>query len=547
MVLLLLCAPAARAQDAAAKELARVQAADIRLRARAVDHSRAARAKARAVEIAEAAARRAQAIPDSAEQRNAAAERAAAGARRELREARGRADGTRKDFVGSARNYLKAEDAYHLATGEYYNEWEYDRVSALLNRPPRKGEELPDFGGDPPPDGPPDSAQPWPDAPPPADPGGGGGAPPVDDAPTLDVVLADALAGNFRPAAPAAARRSAEPATPSESDGPDPNARGGSTGGAPAVELDRGILLSQPSGGAATSAPRRPAASPEDAPRAVLAQAEYALARSPRDAKAWEAKAAALNALRRFDEAEKAAEQAVRLDPGNPKGYRALAWAQLHTGKPDAALANATRMIFLDPENPEGYLLRAFAYEMKGDRTRMMADLERAAALNPKYANHLARARAGLRLFDPNSPDTESMLGQLDPLPAAPANSFLRLGVALVGAAALFCTFLVWRGRRKAPVPIVRDPPSDLVAGRFRKRRSVGRGEFGEVWEALDESLGRSVALEEIAAADAPEARERGLAAARAAGARRAPGAPELYEVVELPAAVILVWSRPPG
>lgn len=552
LVLLLLGAPAARAQDAAAKELARVQSADQRLRARAVDHSRAARERARAVEIAAAAARRAEAVPDSAERRNAAAEKAADAARRDLREARKSADGTRKNFIGSAKGYLKAEEAYHAATGEYYNEWEYDHVSRLLNRPPRKDQEMPVYGGDPPPGGPPTPAPPWQDAPPPPgdappDPGPGGGGPPVDDPPALDVVLADALAMNVRTAAPAAVRPGSTPAAPAETDGPGRDARGASSDGAPALELDRAILLSQPSGGAAT--PHRPATSPQDAPRAGLAQAEEALRRNPRDAKAWTAKAEALNALRRFDEAEKAAEQAVRLDPTNPKGYRALAWAQLHTGKPDAALANATRMIFLDPDNADGYLLRAFAYEMKGDRAKMLADLERAAARNPKYKNHLARARAGLRLFDPNSPDSDDLFEAL-PAPARePSHGLAWFGVFLVGLAGLFVASravpaLLARVRTAVPPPPAGD--GGLLAGKYRLERVQGSGRADPVREAFDTTLERTVAVKEVSTQD-PARRSLALERARAAALVRHPNIAEIYEVLDLPPRPHLVFEWAPG
>lgn len=551
LVLSLLCAPAARAQDAAAKELARVQSAEQRLRARAVAHSRAAREKARALEIAEAAARRAQSVPDSAESRNRAAERAAADARDELKEARERAADTRKDFVGSGRGYLAAEDRYLKATGEYYNEWQYDRVSALLNRPPRKGEELPDFGTAPLPGGPPDPASPGPDAPPPPDavpPDPGEDDGPADDAPPLDVVLADALAMNFRPAAPVAGRRGAATAPPAAHN-EDPVARSAPSDGAPTMGLDRAILLSRPFDGADAAAPRRPTVSAQDGPRAALVRAEEALARNPKDAKAWEAKAAALNALRRFDEAEEAAERAVRLDPGNPKGYRALAWAQLHNGKPDAALANATRMIFLDPDNAEGYLLRAFAYEMKGERAKMLADLERAAARNPKYANHLARARAGLRLFDPDSPETAGLFEALPPPPRQRSNALAWLGAFLLGSAGLFAAAravpAILAGTRNAAPP---PPAADgaLLAEKYRLGRVLGPGGPDPVREAFDTTLERVVAVKEVSAQD-PALRARCLERARAAAGVRHPNIAEIYEVLDLPAGLRLVFEWAPG
>ncbi|TBR25393.1 hypothetical protein EPO15_02270 [bacterium] len=541
LIALLLFAGPARAADDAAAELARVQAADLRLRARAVDHSKAAKARSRAAEKATAADKRADAIPDSAEAKNAAAELAAAQARRELRKARGKADTTRKNFVGAGRGYIAAEDAYHAETGEYYNVWEYDRVLALLHRPPRQDAEVPDVGGGPeplPPETPPGTQTPPPPPDGGNDPGGGDPGTPGDPSPPEDV-LAQALAFNFHPGGAAAPARGPAPElTPAGADG----SRAAAPDASAALSLDKGILLSHPAGGSA--APPRAAAEPEraDGPRGALARAEDALRRNPRDGKAWAAKAAALNKLHRYKEAEEAAALAVRLDPGNAKAYRDLAWAQLHNGKADEALANATRMIFLDPENPEGYLLRAFAYEMKGDRARMLADLQRAAAIDPRYANHLARARAGLRLFDPNAPDTDSLLGALPPLPQPPSNALTWVGVLLVAAASLIGAALAVRTRLARPRPPAAAPSADagLLGGKYRLGAAKGR-----VREAFDVTLERSVAVLEVAAD--PAARESRLAAARAASAVRHPNIAELYEVLEEPAGLALVFEWAPG
>lgn len=294
----------------------------------------------------------------------------------------------------------------------------------------------------------------------------------------------------------------------------------------------------------------------------ALRAADEAIKADPSNPAGWTLRAQALNKLRRFEEAERAAQRAVDLDPNNAGAYRALVWAQLHNGKGEEAAQNATRLIRLEPDNAEAYLLRAFAYEMNGDRARMLADLERAAALDPRFANHLARARAGYRLFDPESADTESLLQALPPLPSAGgSSSVIWVGaLILLGGAAL----TAWRAvpvllpalkerlaRRRtvgtgkaAAAPAKPEPAVDgLLAGKYSLERIAGRGGMGRVWRALDTSLERRVAVKEMAPelASMPELKALYLKEARALAAIRHPNVVEIYEVLDLPPQVYLI------
>ncbi|TBR20348.1 hypothetical protein EPO15_13210 [bacterium] len=266
--------------------------------------------------------------------------------------------------------------------------------------------------------------------------------------------------------------------------------------------------------------------------------------------------------MRRFGDAELAAKRAVELDRGNAQAYRDLAWAQLHNGKAEDAEASATRMIFLEPENAEGYLLRALAYELKGDRKRMLADLERAAALDPKYANHLANARAGVRLFDPNSPDTDGLLNALAPPPPPRSNALTWLGLFLLSGAGLAVAAqklppLIARFKESrrtvqsrpptAAVPRNTPAPVDdgLLAGKYQLRRVAGRGGMGQVWEAVDKTLERVVAVKEMSPelAKDPALRLLYLKEARTIATLRHPNIVEIYEILDLPPQLYLVFE----
>ncbi len=304
-------------------------------------------------------------------------------------------------------------------------------------------------------------------------------------------------------------------------------------------------------------------------PEGALRAADEALKANPSDAKALALKARALNKLHRYDEAEAAAQKAVDLDPGNAEAAKALVWAQLNQGKAEEAQRNATALIRLDPEGADGYLMRAFASELLGQRGRMLSDLERAAQLDPKYANHLARARAGQPLFDPSVRDHDGLLEALPELPL-PAGRKLGMGLGLLlllvsgglyafraKAAALIEAAARRRGATSRTVGVrkpgeesaapVLDAPApaqeDLLVGKYRLQGVAGRGGMGRVWKAFDVSLARTVAVKEMSPelAHKPAVRELYLKEARALAALRHPNVVEIFEVVERPDQVYLI------
>lgn len=82
---------------------------------------------------------------------------------------------------------------------------------------------------------------------------------------------------------------------------------------------------------------------------------------------------------------------------------------------------------------------------------------------------------------------------------------------------------LIVMARIREPAP----PPTTLVMGRYRLAESIGAGAFGTVWRAIDEHLGREVAIKAIPAELAGERAEREI---KAAARLSHPGVVTLHE-----------------
>ncbi|MBI5594761.1 MAG: protein kinase [Elusimicrobia bacterium] len=313
----------------------------------------------------------------------------------------------------------------------------------------------------------------------------------------------------------------------------------------------------------------------------ALAEADELIKLQPWNAEAHLYKANLLNQARRFSEAEEAAREAVRLDPKNAEAWKALGWSQLHQRKFAEAEKGLTQAIQLLEERRAGgedtealrnslaaaYAMRAFAYEGLGQRDKMLADLEKAAKLYPKrFAGHLQRARAGEKLFDPDSADSWTLLealpegtegGKSSPWP------WVLLGLG-VGTGGLFFTqrrritamFLAKDARSKreldevmkaeaAPAP----QEGALLGGKYRLGALVTRDAAGEQWDALDTTLNRQVCVRRIVLDEAadPAQRERLRKEAQTAAALQHPNIIGVFEALDEPGGVFLIMEHAPG
>jgi tetratricopeptide (TPR) repeat protein len=227
--------------------------------------------------------------------------------------------------------------------------------------------------------------------------------------------------------------------------------------------------------------------------------AEKAIASDPRNPQAWQLKADVLNRLGRFGEAEKAARRAIALNPRSAEASEALAWALLNQGRYDAAIVAAQTAIAHNPQSANAYAMLAFSYEKLGQRENMIAALEKAAALDGKYQEHLKRARAGQEIFNPNAKDQWKLIYDqhgADGFAFAGGSNLVKFGLGGLATAVALLGVAVWR-RRKQALTTEAPVDEDLLVGKYRLDRVVGRGGMGQVWEGLDVSLQRKVAVKQ--------------------------------------------------
>jgi serine/threonine-protein kinase len=85
--------------------------------------------------------------------------------------------------------------------------------------------------------------------------------------------------------------------------------------------------------------------------------------------------------------------------------------------------------------------------------------------------------------------------------------------------------------------PVAGAKPGDVIAGRYRLERELGRGAMGTVWAAMHTTLGQRVAIKLIAEdkARSPEARQRFGVEAKAAARLRSRYVVQVYDDGEMP------------
>jgi len=114
-----------------------------------------------------------------------------------------------------------------------------------------------------------------------------------------------------------------------------------------------------------------------------LEETEKAAALDPRDASIELARGAALNELKRYDDAEQSASRALQLDAHNPDTASDLAWLAMSRGDAVGALVWNRKAFALDPNDPDLAGFMALRLQMLGEQAAADAWLAEAFRLKP--------------------------------------------------------------------------------------------------------------------------------------------------------------------
>ena len=330
-------------------------------------------------------------------------------------------------------------------------------------------------------------------------------------------------------------------------------------------------------GARALGAPNLGDASARDSARASLAEARSALVRGsygwaiqaatqslekyPNNPGALGIRAQAENLSGDYKRAEEDALAAIQLHP-NPAAYQNLAYAQLRQGRFQDATASADKAVQANPQGALGWAIRAYAEDAMKNKQAALWSIRRAAELDGAFEAKRQAAEAGESIFDP-SEDNASLLAR-GMGPRAPASErFPWEGAleALALVAAIAITAFILRRRRRSgswrvaltPLPPVRlltprapTGPEDTWVGKYELGRLIGRGGMGVVYEGMDHSLGRTVAIKKMSdtlGAQGEKWRSAYIQEARTVASLHHPSIVDIYDIVEQGERIYLVFE----
>ncbi|MEW5907492.1 MAG: protein kinase [Elusimicrobiota bacterium] len=292
---------------------------------------------------------------------------------------------------------------------------------------------------------------------------------------------------------------------------------------------------------------------------AAARYATMALEKNPASDEAYLERANAYNFLGKYDDAVRDTTRVLDHDPGNVQALNMRAWALNRKGMFREAEGDADKAIKLNPGYADSWFNRALAYEKMGDYKRMLEDFRQAASLNTAYASRfrdaVAQYSGRVQDFDPGAAAVQPEPGA-EPRPRRNKTGrfAMTLGFTLSGGLLIaFGMLHVLSGRRERPdgrdtQPDILSPSifyEGVTSGKYKIERKLGEGGMGVVYEAVDQSLERPVAIkrmnDEIKLNE--NEKQRFLQEARTVALLHHPNIVEIYTIFEEDDNIYLVFE----
>ncbi len=287
-----------------------------------------------------------------------------------------------------------------------------------------------------------------------------------------------------------------------------------------------------------------------------------------------------------FQASEQRARKRIHMGD-HENAYSEIARSQIGQGKFQEARESAEKALSENPKDADAHALRAIASEALGDEAAKLASLEKAAELNPKrFDTLLAQVRKGMTLFDPSAEDSWHLLEALSHDEKPPESfsgkdialtilALLVFGVPLTAGMTLYKRLSPeqqrravswWRATSKGQIlpnitahsaahvrkpdgaSIVALEPGLRIADKYKLIRRLGVDGTVGVWKALDCVLDRPVLLKRLyeSRSESGEWGQRLADAKKAAGLHH-PNIADLYEILDMPIGLFVVYEYPSG
>jgi len=297
----------------------------------------------------------------------------------------------------------------------------------------------------------------------------------------------------------------------------------------------------------------------------ALKYAGLAIGNNPSSLEAYLERANAYNFLGRYDEAVRDTTYVIGRDPASAQALNMRAWALNRKGLSKEAEADANKAIGINPDFADAWFNRALAYEKQGNYKQMLEDFRQAASLNLAYGarfqDAVAQYSSRVSDFSHGKGATEYAGGEVAADDASkPGSRTKRFVILLIFTitggllVALGLLHIVTSARERSGAAGKQTHPNVLTpsifyegvaTGKYKIERKIGSGGMGVVYEAVDQSLGRTVAIKKMNEEIKVDEREkqRFLEEARTVALLHHPNIVEIHTIFEEEGNIYLVFE----